>query len=97
MHPCAISLLLMRSSTLFFCPDNKPADNQPIDKNRCYKIGYTLMGNSGSSFTSCVEHHIARYQATGRRNDRERCRADARRHGAGVDWYCSVKGEKENI
>src|SRR6266700_4363286 len=26
MRPCAISRLLMRSSTLFFCPDTKPAD-----------------------------------------------------------------------
>src|SRR2546423_15709877 len=33
MRPCALSLLLMRSSTIFFCPDTKPADYQPADKN----------------------------------------------------------------
>src|SRR5713226_9083671 len=32
MRPCAISRLLMRSSTLFFCPDTKPADYRPAVK-----------------------------------------------------------------
>src|ERR1700730_11362553 len=32
MHPCALSLLLMRNSTLFFCPDTKPADYRPAVK-----------------------------------------------------------------
>src|SRR5258708_17614977 len=32
MCPCAISRLLMRSSTLFFCPDTKPADYRPAGK-----------------------------------------------------------------
>src|SRR5260370_7151067 len=32
MRPCVISRLLMRSSTLFFCPDTKPADYRPAVK-----------------------------------------------------------------